>query len=103
MYKDKKICVVIPCYNEETQISMVIDSMPKYVDYMVIVDDASPDKTTDIVREYQTRNDKIVLLIHQHNQGVGGAIATGYTWARDKKGMPYKVALPAGDPGGEHE
>ena len=27
----------------------------------------------------------------------------GYTWARDKKGMPYKVALPAGDPGGEHE
>lgn len=27
----------------------------------------------------------------------------GYTWARDKQGNPYKVALPAGDPGGEHE
>jgi len=26
-----------------------------------------------------------------------------YTWARDKQGNPYKVALPAGDPGGEHE
>ena len=27
----------------------------------------------------------------------------GYTWARDKQGNAYKVALPAGDPGGEHE
>jgi len=27
----------------------------------------------------------------------------GYTWARNKKGEMYKVALPAGDPGGEHE
>jgi len=27
----------------------------------------------------------------------------GYTWARDKQGNPYKVALPVGDPGGEHE
>ena len=27
----------------------------------------------------------------------------GYTCARDKQGNPFKVALPAGDPGGEHE
>ena len=27
----------------------------------------------------------------------------GYTWARNKKGEMYRVALPAGDPGGEHE
>ena len=27
----------------------------------------------------------------------------GYTWARDKKGNPYKVALDPNDPGGEHE
>jgi len=26
-----------------------------------------------------------------------------YVIMRDKKGMPYKVALPKGDPGGEHE
>jgi len=27
----------------------------------------------------------------------------GYTWARNKKGEMYRVPLPAGDPGGEHE
>lgn len=27
----------------------------------------------------------------------------GYTWARDKQGNPYKIALDPNDPGGEHE
>jgi glycosyltransferase involved in cell wall biosynthesis len=94
MYQDKSICVVVPAYNEETQISRVIETMPSYVDKIVIVDDASQDNTVEIVRQHQ-KNDKIELIKHEINQGVGGAIATGYKWARDNK---FQVtAVMAGD------
>ncbi len=45
MYKDKTVCVVVPAYNEETQIGKVIETMPEYVDKIVIIDDASRDRT----------------------------------------------------------
>lgn len=83
MYKNKSIAVVVPAYKEETQIGKVIETMPEYVDYIVIVDDLSPDRTSEVVKEYQKSNDKIVLLQHEVNQGVGGAIASGYKWTRD--------------------
>jgi glycosyltransferase involved in cell wall biosynthesis len=94
-YKNKTLAAVIPCYNEETQIGMVIDTMPDIVDHIVIIDDRSPDKTSDVVREYMEKNDRIVLIIHEENQGVGGAIASGYKWARDN-GIDMAVVM-AGD------
>ena len=74
MFKSKSICVVVPAYKEETQIGMVIETMPEYVDKIVIVDDASPDKTVEKVRLYMDSIDRIVLIEHSRNQGVGGAI-----------------------------
>lgn len=65
MLNNKTIGVVVPAYNEETQIGMVIESMPDYVDRIVIVNDASPDKTLEIVKDYlgkekgEFRNKKI--------------------------------------------
>ena len=43
MYKDKSICVVVPAYNESTQIDKVLSTMPDFVDKIVVVDDASKD------------------------------------------------------------
>lgn len=83
MYKGKTICVVVPAYNEATQIGKVIESMPGYVDHVFIVDDASKDKTVEIVKRYQKKSNKIQLIEHEVNQGVGGAITTGYKRARD--------------------
>ena len=84
MYQDQTIAVVVPAYNEEVLIKRVIETMPTLVDHIVVVDDASQDGTVDTVREYQPRHgERLVLLEHETNQGVGGAIATGYTWCRD--------------------
>ena len=83
MYKGKKICVVIPAYNEETQIGNVIETMPPFVDKMVVIDDCSQDRTVEIVRGYRQGNSRVELIAHEKNQGVGGAIASGYKWARD--------------------
>ncbi len=85
MYQEKTIGVVVPAYNEELLIGRVIETMPDYVDKIVIVNDCSKDKTSDVVRGYQNGNgnDKIELIEHEINQGVGGAIASGYKWCRD--------------------
>lgn len=83
MYKKKTICVVVPAYNEESQIGKVITTMPSFVDKIVIVDDKSKDGTVNVVENFKNNNDKVILIRHQENQGVGGAIASGYKWARD--------------------
>jgi glycosyltransferase involved in cell wall biosynthesis len=52
MLNSKTIAVVVPCYNEETQIGMVIETMPDFVDRIVIVNDKSKDKTAQVVLNY---------------------------------------------------
>ncbi len=132
MLNNKTIAVVIPCYNEETQIGMVIETMPDFVDRIIIINDNSKDKTGEIVKSYIVKDksekiklsnilddvkpnrfnranmvlqdiqkdeinkfipskiynleddlDRIVLIDHLENGGVGAAIARGYKWAKD--------------------
>ena len=61
--------------------------MPDYVDKIVVVDDKSRDGTVGVVKGYQSswEDDQIILIQHEKNQGVGGAIATGCKWVRDSK------------------
>jgi glycosyltransferase involved in cell wall biosynthesis len=95
MYKDKKICIVVPAHNEETQIKAVIRTMPEYVDAIVVIDDASDDQTVDHVKDEMQAMKTVHLITHGTNQGVGGAIASGYKWARDRN-MDV-TAVMAGD------
>ena len=97
MYKEKTVAVVVPAYNEETQITKVLETMPEYVDKIIVVDDASKDKTVEVVEKYITENkeERIILITHEKNQGVGGAIATGYKKAKELK--IFATAVMAGD------
>lgn len=81
MLEDHAIAVVIPAYRAERQIASVLGAMPAYVDRLIIVDDASPDSTADVV--VQLRDPRVTLLRHHQNQGVGGAMATGFRAALD--------------------
>jgi len=83
MYKNKKISVVIPAYNEEKLVFKAISVVPSFVDKIIVVNDASKDKTLESVNQIMKLNQKILLINHKKNQGVGGAIATGYKWSRD--------------------
>ncbi|TXI75748.1 MAG: glycosyltransferase family 2 protein [Dokdonella sp.] len=96
MYRNKRIAVVVPAYNEETQIARVIETMPALVDKIVITNDCSKDRTAEVVRNHPGYDvGRVTLLEHVVNQGVGGAIATGYKWARDQA---YDIAVVmAGD------
>ncbi len=56
MLNKKTVSVVVPAYNEEKQIGMVIETMPDFVDRIVVVNDCSTDKTDKIVRGYIDKN-----------------------------------------------
>jgi glycosyltransferase involved in cell wall biosynthesis len=74
-------------------IATVISTMPDYVDHIVIVDDCSPDGTSDVVRSIH--DDRVTLIRHEVNQGVGGAIITGHRKALEM-GADINVIM-AGD------
>ncbi len=85
MHQGKSIAVVVPAYNvEHLLLSRVVDTMPAFVDWIVVVDDASKDRTAAITQERIDAGDRrLVLIRHPENRGVGAAIGTGYIWARD--------------------
>lgn len=70
------IAVVIPAYRAEQQILKVLSGIPVYVSFIVVVDDCSPDNTAQVVRDIADQ--RVHLVSHQSNQGVGGAVLTGY-------------------------
>lgn len=80
MIKGKRIGVVVPCYNESVLIIRVIETMPAYVDAIVVIDDCSKDNTASVVAEYAKANPQrnVTLLRHEVNSGVGAAISSGY-------------------------
>ena len=55
MLNNKTVAVVVPCYNEETQIISVLESMPDFVDRIVVVDDRSTDNTFNVVKQFIDR------------------------------------------------
>jgi glycosyltransferase involved in cell wall biosynthesis len=83
MYKEKTLAAVVPAYNEENQLKLVVSTMPDFVDHIVIIDDKSTDGTADEIRRLMDIDKRVVMISHDVNQGVGGAIASGYKWARD--------------------
>jgi len=85
MYREKTIAVIVPAYNEEKLIGKVIETVPIFIDHVVVVDDASSDRTGEVVKAHQEKDSRVVYLRHSRNEGVGGTIVTGYKWARDNE------------------
>ena len=91
-----KVLIVIPAYNEEENIERVVDNIienyPKY-DY-VVINDGSTDNTEGICRKR-----KYNFLNLPINLGIGGAVQTGYKYAKDKG---YDIAVQI-DGDGQHD
>jgi len=76
MKGDPRVAVVVPAFHVEDQIAGVLGRMPAFVDRVFVVDDASPDRTAGAVAA--AGDPRVTLLRHAANQGVGGAMATGF-------------------------
>ncbi|BAI60838.1 putative glycosyltransferase [Methanocella paludicola SANAE] len=93
LFRKYSIGVVVPAYNEELLIEETINGIPEYVERIYVIDDCSTDHTPNIVR--RLGDPRVTFIRHEKNQGVGGAIVTGYKLALDD-GMDL-VAVMAGD------
>jgi glycosyltransferase involved in cell wall biosynthesis len=71
MYKNLKVGIFVPAYNEEENIGEVLKTMPDYVDTILVVDDHSQDKTSEVVKKYIKKDPRILLERNEKNQGNG--------------------------------
>ena len=79
MYKRKTIAVVIPAYNEEQLITKTIETLPEFIDHVIVVNDNSKDSTRECVEKIMKESSmKIELINHETNKGVGASIISGY-------------------------
>src|SRR5215813_11409632 len=76
MYKDRRIGVVVPSHNEAAHIREVIQTMPGFVDHIIVVDDCSTAETSGAAK--QSGDDRVLVIRTQSNSGVGGATIIGY-------------------------
>jgi dolichol-phosphate mannosyltransferase len=72
------ITVVIPCYNVSRHIENVIKNLPQEVEWIIAVNDVSKDDTGNVLLKLKENYKKLIVIEHATNQGVGGAMITGY-------------------------
>ncbi len=97
MYRALRVGVVIPAFNERRAIASTVQTLPAFVDAVIVVDDASRDDTFECASQ-SLRSDgpPLYVLRHAANRGVGAAIGTGY---RHALSLDLDVAVVMGGDG----
>ena len=78
---DHKLSLIVPAFNEERTIETVLNrifrSLPD-VHEVLVIDDASVDRTPDLTHEYALRDERVKLYRHRTNRGKTAALRTGF-------------------------
>ena len=72
------ITAIIPAFNEEIPIGSVVISTLEHVDHVIVVDDGSDDRTSEIAGIAGAE-----IIKHHENQGKGAALKTGFDSIND--------------------
>ncbi len=89
-----KTCVLLPTYNNEQTLRQVIESILRYTDHIIIVNDGATDTTREILCDYQ----QLTIVHFEQNQGKGKALREGFKKAYS---LGYRQAI-AIDSDGQH-
>ena len=88
-----KFCVLLPAYREEAHIAAVVRETLAYATDVIVIDDGSPDATSDAAQQAGA-----TVIAHVRNQGKGAAIRTGIRHAAE---AGYDLAVTM-DADGQH-
>jgi glycosyltransferase involved in cell wall biosynthesis len=94
MFKQKKVCVLVPTYNNELTLAKVLTGVLAYTDQVLVVNDGSTDGTSDILKNFP----QVSLVSYTQNRGKGHALRTGFRHAVDG-GYDYAITI---DSDGQH-
>ena len=75
MYKGQSIAVIIPCLNEEQGIERVLRAMPEFVDEIIVVDNNSTDRTSEVAEGLGAK------VIREEVRGYGRSYKRGFSCA----------------------
>ena len=91
-----RVLAIVPAFNEERSLPAVVAGLRRSAPAVdvCLVDDGSTDGTADVARSLG-----VTVLSLPVNLGIGGAVQTGYRWARDHG---YDVAVQV-DGDGQHD
>jgi Glycosyltransferases involved in cell wall biogenesis len=67
------IAVVIPCYKVEQQIGKVVTELPDWISSVILVNDASPDNTGEILTKLASTSSKIIVIHHEKKSRCRGS------------------------------
>ncbi len=81
MIKNKNIAVVVPSYKVSKHILQVINDIPKFINHVIVIDDKCPQNSGMIAESSDDK--RVIVCYHEVNQGVGGAVVTGYKKAME--------------------
>lgn len=91
------VIAVVPALDEEPRVARVVETLPAFVDRVIVVDDGSTDRTAVAARSAKTAA-RVDVLRHARRSGVFAAIATGYRHALSAGGAPNDAfVVLAGD------
>jgi dolichol-phosphate mannosyltransferase len=78
--------IIVPTYNELVSAPLLIRRIFKYIpeSNILVVDDGSPDKTADAIRELQQEFPTLHLLERKTKLGLGSAYRLGFTWGLER-------------------
>ncbi len=79
-----EVAVVVPAYREEALLAKTVQTIPGWVDQVVVVDDGSPDETFKEAVRLAREEDRVEVIRLGYNQGVGAAIVAGYRRAMEE-------------------
>ena len=76
-----KLSIIIPCYNEENTIKIIVEKVLKFNLYekeIIIVDDCSTDSSRQIIKKLALENSNIKYFFLEKNLGKGAALSKGF-------------------------
>ena len=81
-----KRLIIIPTYNELANAPILIERIFKHIanSHILIIDDGSPDKTGEKIKEIQRRYPGLFLLERASKSGLGSAYRTGFAWGLER-------------------
>lgn len=93
IHREHTIAALVPAYNEAMHVGGVLQTMPAFVDHIIVIDDASIDGTADVAAA--VNDDRVRLIRHKENRGLGASLIDAHLAAIDL-GADISVVM-AGD------
>lgn len=79
MFDNRRVAVVVPCYNVASHLPSVLTTLPAFVDHIIVVDDGSTDGCAAAVES--VANARVEVIRHETNLGLARAMESGFARA----------------------